>query len=92
MTPTQELAPGLTNIEFARRVGCHHTTASRYRNGERVPSTAMTMRILSEFDLTSKQKDELSHALNRAVPLDERRALYGAWLRANVFNQQPATP
>jgi transcriptional regulator with XRE-family HTH domain len=92
MTHTQELETGkMTNIEFARRVGCHHTTASRYRNGERVPSTAITMRILSEFDLTPKQKDELSSVLSKAVPLERRRALYGAWLRANVFNQ-PATP
>ena len=77
----------MTNVEFARRIGCHHTTASRYRNGERIPSTAVVMRILSEFNLTNKQKDELYKALHKSLPLDQRRKLFGQWLRTYVFSQ-----
>jgi transcriptional regulator with XRE-family HTH domain len=78
----------MTNVEFARRVGCHHTTASRYRNGERVPSTALAMRILDEFPLTSKQKDQLLRLMAaKGMSLDERRKTFGKWLRENVFSQ-----
>lgn len=39
------------NEEFAERVGCDFTTASRYRNGQRTPSYAMLVRICKAFDL-----------------------------------------
>jgi transcriptional regulator with XRE-family HTH domain len=41
----------LTNVEFAERVGCDFTTSSRYRNGQRVPSYPMLLRIAKAFDL-----------------------------------------
>jgi transcriptional regulator with XRE-family HTH domain len=80
----------VTNMEFGRRIGCHHSTASRYRNGERIPSTDILLRIFAEFGLSAKQKDELSTVMddkNGALTLSERRRLFGEWLRKYVFSQ-----
>lgn len=45
------------------------------------------MKILDEFPLTAKQKDQLSHVMSKEMPLKERRTLFGKWLRENVFSQ-----
>jgi transcriptional regulator with XRE-family HTH domain len=31
----------MTGGELARRLGCHHTTVSRWRNGHRLPGVAL---------------------------------------------------
>lgn len=41
----------MTNEEFAQRVGCHFTMASRMKNGERLPSVKTLVRISDEFNL-----------------------------------------
>jgi hypothetical protein len=46
------------------------------------------MRILDEFPLTSKQKDQLLRLMAaKGMSLDERRKTFGKWLRENVFSQ-----
>ena len=88
MTTAAPVEIGISNVEFARRVGCHHTTASRYRSGERVPSTAILLRILAEFDLTEKQRKQLTDAMSKKMSLTKRREITGKWLRANIFTQK----
>lgn len=82
------MAKRITNVEFARRVGCDHTTASRYRSGERVPSTAMLFRIINAFsnELTDAQRRDLDVKMGKAQSLEGRRRVIGAWLRENIFS------
>lgn len=77
----------ITNVEFARRVGCDHTTASRYRSGERAPSTRMLFKILSAFgeEVSDAQQLALTKAIAKTTTLDQRRKAISAWLRKNVF-------
>jgi transcriptional regulator with XRE-family HTH domain len=49
----------MTNTEFGRRIGVHFTTASRLRNGQRLPSVAVLRRISKEFGIA---EDELIQA------------------------------
>lgn len=39
----------MTNEQFGARVGCDFTMASRLRNGRRLPSGALLVRIHDEF-------------------------------------------
>ena len=39
----------MTNAEFARRVGCHPSTVSRWRNDDRLPGVLLLDRIATEF-------------------------------------------
>lgn len=39
----------MTNEEFAEKVGIDYTTASRLRNGRRLPSGQLLVRIHDEF-------------------------------------------
>lgn len=41
----------ITNQEFAERVGCHHTMASRLLNGQRLASLELLNRIADEFGI-----------------------------------------
>lgn len=41
----------ITNPEFARRVGCHFTMASRLLNGHRLPGIDLMERISAEFEI-----------------------------------------
>ena len=43
--------PGVSNTEFAERVGVHHSTVSRLRSGERLPSGHLLTRIVAAYDL-----------------------------------------
>lgn len=43
--PTQVM----TNAEFARRVNCHPSTVSRWRNNDRLPGVLLLDRIADEF-------------------------------------------
>lgn len=69
---------GYVTLEaFAARVGCHFTTASRLRNGERMPSRELLGRIVEEYDLDS---DEVLKLFTTGTP-DE----FGRYLKKNVF-------
>lgn len=39
----------LSNVEVGRRIGLHHTSVSRVRKGERVPSLEVMQKIATEF-------------------------------------------
>jgi transcriptional regulator with XRE-family HTH domain len=67
----------ITNEEFASRVGCHFTMASRMRNGHRLPSVRTLIKISSEFDL---KMDDLTSAYS-AGPVT-----FSEFLRENVFD------
>lgn len=62
---------------FSERVGCHFTTASRLRSGERLPGRRLLGRIVHTYNL---DRDKAFDAFT-AGP-DE----FGAFLRATVFN------
>jgi len=64
-----------TNFEFADRVGCDFTTASRLRNGQRLPSRDMLSRIIKAFDLDPAE----------ALTASEDPATFSAYLREHVF-------
>lgn len=53
----------VTNTEFARRVGCHFTMASKLRNGERMPSGQLLAKIIREFGLVNGDRDHLLRAM-----------------------------
>lgn len=42
----------LTNVEVGRRIGLHHTSVSRIRKGERVPSLEVMQVIAKQFGWT----------------------------------------
>lgn len=79
------LAMAVSNHEFAERVGCDFTTASRYRNGLRVPSARMLARIMKMFPFTESDVYELWEALD-----EEGGASFGRWLREKVFDRAEA--
>lgn len=69
---------GAVTLEaFADRVGCHFTTASRLRNGQRMPGRELLGRIVEEFDLDPQ---ETLRIFTREDPEE-----FGEYLRANVF-------
>lgn len=68
----------VTNYEFGRLVGVDYTTASRYRNGNRMPGDDKLDTIWEVFELpvedrafATKNKDNLSSYLRRNVFGDE---------------------
>lgn len=62
---------------FADRVGCHFTTASRLRSGERLPGRKLLGRITHEYHL------DPSEVLDAYSDSQER---FGEYLRTHVFN------
>lgn len=62
---------------FADRVGCHFTTASRLRSGQRLPGRKLLGKIVKEYHLNSKQ------ALDAFTDSNET---FGKYLRENVFH------
>lgn len=69
-----------SNTEFGKAVGVHFTTASRYRNGERVPSTGVARKIAKAYGLDA---GELLDAINLG------RNAFGHYMRMNVFGPEP---
>lgn len=64
---------------FSDRVGCHFTTASRLRAGERLPGRRLLRSIVKEY------------GLDRGAALDAFTAgpeSFGAFLRENVFKSK----
>jgi len=76
-SPTKET---VSNAEFGRAVGVHFTTASRYRNGDRVPSTGVALKIAEAYDLDPGD-------VLRAIR--DGRECFGHFMRINVFGPEP---
>lgn len=70
----------VSNTVFGRAVGVHFTTASRYRNGDRVPSTGVALKIAEAFDLDPGD-------ILRAIR--DGREAFGHFMRMNVFGPEP---
>lgn len=69
---------GTVTLEaFADRVGCHFTTASRLRAGERMPSRETLGKIVEEYDL---DKEEVLDLFTQG---DRRK--FGEYLQRHVF-------
>jgi transcriptional regulator with XRE-family HTH domain len=80
-SPTEiPVQPTATNSTFARSVGVHFTTASRYRNGERVPSTGVALKIANVYGLDAR---EILEAIARG------RQSFGHFMRMRVFGPEP---
>jgi hypothetical protein len=69
-----------SNAEFGRAVDVHFTTASRYRNGERVPSTGVALRIAETYDI---DPGELLRAIRSG------HQAFGHLMRMRVFGPEP---
>jgi transcriptional regulator with XRE-family HTH domain len=70
----------VTNGEFARAVGVHFTMASRYRNGQRIPSTRVLQKISEEYGLPI---DQLVTAATAGG------VQFGHYMRFNLFGLDP---
>lgn len=71
----------ITNQEFADRVGCHFSMASRLRAGKRLPAVALMRRISKEFKVPM---DVLSDAHAKGPEA------FGRVLRERVFKEEAA--
>lgn len=69
-----------TNMAFARKCGVHFTMASRLRNGHRLPSTSLLIRIHKKYHLPLA---DLTKAYSGG------REAFGAYMRENVFEATP---
>lgn len=69
----------VSNVDFGRAVGVHFTTASRYRTGDRVPSTKAAQRIAEAYNLDA---NDLLRAIRDGGPA------FGHYLRMNVFGPE----
>lgn len=69
-----------SNTEFGNATGVHFTTASRYRNGERVPSTGVARRMALHYGLDAA---EVLDAIAKG------RAYFGHYVRMNIFGPEP---
>jgi len=72
----------VSNNEFANRVGCHFTMASRLRNGLRTPSAPMLAKIVRAFPQVERHMDPMWDALEN----DDSTA-FGQWLTEQVFDR-----
>jgi transcriptional regulator with XRE-family HTH domain len=68
----------VTLSDFATRVGCHFSTVSRLKSGDRLPGRELLGRIVREYRLNPEK------ALDAYV---SGRSAFGAFLRYNVFEQ-----
>jgi transcriptional regulator with XRE-family HTH domain len=84
---------GLSNSEFATIVGCHVTTASRWRNGHRLPEVKYLEAIRVALGLTWvevyeewSQGTAWADKYPRAKYPDRSKQPFGAFLREHVFD------
>ncbi len=76
-TCSMDKSTGTVTLEaFADRVGCHFTTASRLRSGQRLPGRKLLGKIVKEYHLDPQE------ALDAFTDSNET---FGAYLRTNVF-------
>lgn len=71
----------LSNRDFARAVGCHITTASRYRNGHRLPGVEKLEGIRRTLGVSY---DEIYAEWRKG------KESFGAYLRERVFPDEIA--
>jgi len=71
----------VSNASFGKAIGVHFTTASRYRNGERVPSIDVARKIVQAYDL---DLNEMTEAMAGG------RETFGHYIRMHVFGPEPA--
>jgi transcriptional regulator with XRE-family HTH domain len=69
---------GVSNHQFAEKVGCNYTMASRLRNGKRTPSAQMLVRICAAFNL------DMGQALQAYA---NGREAMAQWLRDEIFDK-----
>lgn len=62
---------------FADRVGCHFTTASRLRSGDRMPSKKLLGHIVEEYGLNKEEAFDLFTSGTASE--------FGAYLREQIF-------
>lgn len=67
----------MTNEAFAQATGCTFTMASRLRNGRRLPSAALLIRIIRAFDLDD------SEAMRQ---YEKGQAAFGRFIRTEVYH------
>jgi len=83
----------MTNSEFAKAVGCDVTTASRYRNGHRLPGVQLLERIRLVLGVSH---DELHAIWEKGTkwkaehPKDPQGNPFGAYLRRTMFDDEAA--
>ncbi|AZS06672.1 hypothetical protein HOU95_gp032 [Streptomyces phage Hiyaa] len=65
---------------FADRVGCHFTTASRLRSGDRMPSKELLGRIVEAYGL---DKESAFDVFTQGDPTQ-----FGRYLREEVFKSE----
>jgi transcriptional regulator with XRE-family HTH domain len=68
----------MTTTEFAEAVGCHVTTASRYRHGHRLPGVELLERIREVLGVSH---EEIMTVWGRGAEA------FGAYLRKTVFDE-----
>jgi transcriptional regulator with XRE-family HTH domain len=72
----REVKNVVTLDTFAKKTGCHFTTASRLRSGHRLPSGRLLGRIIKEFGLSA---EEAMAAYNTG------ETAFGEYLQDKVF-------
>lgn len=75
----KDTGSAVTLEAFADRVGCHFTTASRLRNGQRMPGRELLGTIVREYDL---DQNEVFAIYTREDPEE-----FGAYLRDKIFEK-----
>jgi transcriptional regulator with XRE-family HTH domain len=79
----------LTNSEFAEAVGCDVTTASRYRNGHRLPGVELLESIEALLGMPHDELMRVWHAgraWHRKYPKRPQDNPFGKMLRDRVFD------
>ncbi len=73
-------APSAVTLDaFAERVGCHFTTASRLKSGERLPGRELLGRIIDAYDL------DVQEAMRIYTSGGDARQKFGQYLCDHVF-------
>lgn len=85
---TPVIKKATSNPDFARRVGIHFTMASRIRNGNRMPSSAVLGRIIQEFGIDGGTLEDFMEAVNQGA------LSLGAWIDEHLFegDAEPEQP
>jgi len=81
----QTASAAVTLDAFAARVGCHFTTASRLKSGERLPGRALLGRIIEAYRL------DAAEALTIYTSPTDAHQLFGEYLRREVFSPDKET-
>lgn len=72
----------LTNLEFASKLGITDSYASYLRNGQRLPSGEILVKIIMKFEMSPEQTRDAHLAYL------EGGSAFGAFLRREVFGEK----